>query len=116
MASSFSAERNGRRERDYRPFAGTVTGCSTKPRRGSTSSFRAACNQPLIETLMTQHVHPERDGDVAPRQVRTLAVIGAGTMGTGIAITGLDAGLQVTLLEQDAAALERGATRIREHY
>ena len=37
-------------------------------------------------------------------------------MGTGIAITGLDAELQVTLLEQDAAALQRGTTRIREHY
>lgn len=51
-----------------------------------------------------------------PRPVRTLAVIGAGTMGTGIAITALDAGLEVTLLEQDDAALRRGATRIREHY
>lgn len=50
------------------------------------------------------------------RQVRTLAVIGAGTMGTGIAIAGLDAGLEVTLLEQDAGALQRGATRINEHY
>ena len=28
----------------------------------------------------------------------------------------LDAGLEVTLLEQDATALQRGATRIREHY
>ena len=37
-------------------------------------------------------------------------------MGTGIAITGLDAGLQVTLLEQDVATLDRGVTRIREHY
>ncbi|HSV46039.1 MAG TPA: 3-hydroxyacyl-CoA dehydrogenase family protein [Ramlibacter sp.] len=50
------------------------------------------------------------------RHVSTLAVIGAGTMGTGIAISGLDAGLEVTLLEQDAVALQRGATRVREHY
>jgi 3-hydroxyacyl-CoA dehydrogenase len=50
------------------------------------------------------------------RHVSTLAIIGAGTMGTGIAITGLDAKLEVTLLEQDAVALQRGATRIREHY
>lgn len=65
---------------------------------------------------MTQHDHLEHHGDVAPRQVRTLAVIGAGTMGTGIAIAGLDAGLEVTLLEQDAAALQRGRTRIQDHY
>lgn len=65
---------------------------------------------------MTQHDHLEHHGDVAPRQVRTLAVIGAGTMGTGIAIAGLDAGLEVALLEQDAAALQRGRTRIQDHY
>lgn len=65
---------------------------------------------------MTLHVHLQQNGDVAPRQVRTVAVIGVGTMGTGIAICGLDAELEVTLLEQDAAALQRGATRIREHY
>lgn len=70
----------------------------------------------LIDTFMTQHVHLEHHGGVAPRQLRTLAVIGAGTMGTGIAICGLDAELEVTLLEQDAAALHRGATRVREHY
>lgn len=48
--------------------------------------------------------------------MRSLAVIGAGTMGTGIAITGLDAELEVTLLEQNAPALQRGASRIHEHY
>jgi 3-hydroxyacyl-CoA dehydrogenase len=54
--------------------------------------------------------------DAAPRPVHTVAVIGAGTMGTGIAIAALDARLNVTLLEQDAAALERGRDRIAEHY
>ncbi len=52
---------------------------------------------------------------VEPRSVQTLAVIGAGTMGGGIAISALDAGLEVLLLEQDAGA---GACveRIRLHY
>ncbi|RKR68367.1 3-hydroxyacyl-CoA dehydrogenase [Acidovorax sp. 94] len=59
--------------------------------------------------------HPELVG-AAPRAVQTLAVIGAGTMGTGIAIAALDAGYDVRLLEQDGAALDRGGTRIREHY
>ena len=53
---------------------------------------------------------------VIPRRVEQVAVIGAGTMGSGIAIAALDAGYHVLLLEQDAAALERGATRIHEHY
>ena len=52
----------------------------------------------------------------APRAAQTVAVIGAGTMGTGIAICALDAGLSVVLLEQDAAALARGHERVQAHY
>lgn len=47
--------------------------------------------------------HPLLEG-VAPRAVRRVAVIGAGTTGSGIAIAALDAGHDVLLLEQDAAA------------
>lgn len=50
------------------------------------------------------------------RPVQTVAIIGAGTMGAGIAICVLDAGLNVILLEQDAAALQRGQQRVTEHY
>ncbi|CAD5371435.1 Enoyl-CoA hydratase [Rubrivivax sp. A210] len=52
----------------------------------------------------------------APRTVDLVAIIGAGTMGSGIAIAALDAGLNVLLLEQDEAALERGRQRIGDHY
>ncbi|MDR7151931.1 3-hydroxyacyl-CoA dehydrogenase [Hydrogenophaga palleronii] len=55
-------------------------------------------------------------GDATPRTVEQVAVIGAGTMGSGIAIAALDAGYRVLLLEQDADALERGAQRIHTHY
>ncbi|MEO8751315.1 MAG: 3-hydroxyacyl-CoA dehydrogenase NAD-binding domain-containing protein [Casimicrobiaceae bacterium] len=51
-----------------------------------------------------------------PRVVQSIAVIGAGTMGSGIAIAALDAGFDVLLLEQDDAALARGRERIRAHY
>jgi 3-hydroxyacyl-CoA dehydrogenase len=51
-----------------------------------------------------------------PRAFDHVAVIGAGTMGTGIAIAALEAGLQVSLLEQSADALERGSARIAEHF
>lgn len=51
-----------------------------------------------------------------PRTLKTVAVIGAGTMGAGIAICALDAGLDVVLLEQDDAALQRGRQRVQEHY
>jgi 3-hydroxyacyl-CoA dehydrogenase len=59
--------------------------------------------------------HPRLAG-VAPRPIQHIAVIGAGTMGSGIAIAALDAGFEVVLLEQDAAALERGSARIHDHY
>ena len=49
---------------------------------------------------------------VAPRPIRSIGVIGAGTMGSGIAIAGLDAGLYVTLVEIGSEALERGRARI----
>lgn len=56
------------------------------------------------------------DAKAAPRPVRNLAIIGAGTMGTGIAIAALDVGLAVLLLEQDEAALARGRQRVADHY
>jgi len=51
-----------------------------------------------------------------PRPVDSVAIIGAGTMGAGIAICALDAGLRVILMEQDDAALQRGQQRVTEHY
>jgi 3-hydroxyacyl-CoA dehydrogenase len=56
------------------------------------------------------------DVQAEPRPVQTLAVIGAGTMGAGIAICALDAGLEVLLLEQNDEALARGQQRVSEHY
>lgn len=58
---------------------------------------------------------PELQG-VAASDVARVAVIGAGLMGSGIALAALDAGFQVTLLEQESAALTRGKSRIEEHY
>jgi 3-hydroxyacyl-CoA dehydrogenase len=54
--------------------------------------------------------------DTKPRQVGRVAVIGAGTMGTGIAINFLNAGIPVRLLEVGKEALDRGVARIRELY
>ena len=54
--------------------------------------------------------------DVVRRSVERVGVIGAGTMGTGIAIAALDAGFGVVLIERDAKALERGRSRIGDLY
>lgn len=53
---------------------------------------------------------------VAGRPVERVGVIGAGTMGTGIAINLADGGLPVTLLEINADALERGLGRVAKTY
>lgn len=59
--------------------------------------------------------HPRLAG-VAPRSIDFIAILGAGTMGAGIAIAALDAKYRVLLLERDEPALERGCQQIRDHY
>jgi 3-hydroxyacyl-CoA dehydrogenase len=55
--------------------------------------------------------------DTTPtRTIGTIGVIGAGTMGTGIAMNGLSAGIPVVLLEMDQDALDKGAATIRRNY
>ena len=55
---------------------------------------------------------PELAG-VMPRDIRSAAVIGGGTMGAGIAAALRDAGLPVVLVERDKAAVERGLANVR---
>jgi 3-hydroxyacyl-CoA dehydrogenase len=59
------------------------------------------------------------DGITSSTPVRPLdqaAVIGAGTMGAGIAVSLLDAGIPLWLVEADQAALDRGLARITGIY
>jgi len=45
-----------------------------------------------------------------------VAILGAGTMGAGIAMACANAGMSVTLMDVDAAAVDRGLTTIRKNY
>lgn len=54
--------------------------------------------------------------DTPLRPVERVAVIGAGTMGGGIAMNFANIGLPVVLLEQKAEALDRGLAQIRKNY
>ena len=58
---------------------------------------------------------PELAG-VAPRELKEIGVIGAGTMGAGIAVAFLDAGYRVRLLETGQDALDAGVARIAGLY
>ena len=55
-------------------------------------------------------------GENKPRAIGRIGVIGGGTMGAGIAVSVLDAGLPVTMIERDAAALARGRAHIEKIY
>lgn len=59
---------------------------------------------------------PELSGDEALPVIGSVGVIGAGTMGTGIAMAMANAGLPVTLVEAGAEALSRGLGIIRGNY
>jgi 3-hydroxyacyl-CoA dehydrogenase len=54
--------------------------------------------------------------DVKPRKVAAVAVLGAGTMGGGIAMSFASAGIPVTLIEQSEENLTRGLSIIRKNY
>ena len=59
---------------------------------------------------------PGLPADTAVREVRTAAVIGAGTMGGGIAMCFANAGIPVTLLDAKQEALDRGMSTIGKNY
>jgi len=59
---------------------------------------------------------PNLDKNVTKRDIKSVAIIGAGTMGGGIAMNFLNVGVPVTLLEMQQEALDRGVGVIRKNY
>jgi 3-hydroxyacyl-CoA dehydrogenase len=59
---------------------------------------------------------PNLDKSVTKRDIKSVAIIGAGTMGGGIAMNFLNVGIPVTLLEMTQEALDRGIGVIRKNY
>jgi 3-hydroxyacyl-CoA dehydrogenase len=54
--------------------------------------------------------------DTKQREIKSVGVIGAGTMGGGISMNFLNAGIPVTILEMKQEALDRGVATIRKNY
>ena len=59
---------------------------------------------------------PDVPEDTPKRDIKAIAVIGAGTMGGGIAMNFLNAGIPVKMLEMKQDALDRGVATIRKNY
>ncbi len=59
---------------------------------------------------------PDVPADTPLRPIRRVGVIGAGTMGGGITMNFVNAGIPVVLLEAQPEALERGLATIRRNY
>jgi 3-hydroxyacyl-CoA dehydrogenase len=59
---------------------------------------------------------PDVPEDTTKREIKSVAVIGAGTMGGGITMNFLNAGIPVTMLEMKQEALDRGVGVMRKNY
>ena len=82
---------------ERRLFKGLVEGVQSRAQRYMFFAERAAAK---IDGL------PE---GTATRPVKRVGIVGAGTMGGGIAMNFLNRGIAVTIVETQAAALERGS-------
>lgn len=56
------------------------------------------------------------DATVKPREIGKVGIIGAGTMGGGIAMSVINAGLPVVMLEAKQEALDAGLAKVRSNY
>lgn len=89
---------------ERRLFLSLMASTASRALRHLFFAERAAANAPGV------------DKTTSARAIETIGVIGAGTMGSGIAMVFANAGYPVTLIERDPAALERGLKRIRDVY
>ncbi len=80
------------------------------------SSLHSRAQRYLFFAERTISKIPDIPKDIPLRDIKQVGIIGAGTMGTGIAINFLNAGIPVIQLEMNEEALDRGVARIRKTY
>lgn len=81
----------------------------------STSAVSQSLRHAFFAEREAKHI-PNLSPNVRAKNIEKVAVIGAGTMGSGIAICFLQAGYFVTLIENQQAGLERGLALIAKHF
>jgi 3-hydroxyacyl-CoA dehydrogenase len=85
-------------------FIGLMNSPESKALRHAFFAVRAAAKIPDVPTTTSL------------RPIKSVAVIGAGTMGGGIAMNFVNAGIPVTVLETTQAALDKGLSTVRKNY
>jgi 3-hydroxyacyl-CoA dehydrogenase len=104
-----------------------IEAACTRPREEALQLERAAfveCRDSPQRQALTHVFFAEREArripgvgaDVAPLPIRSAAVVGAGTMGGGIAMSFANAGIPVRLLELTPEALAHGLGVVRGNY
>ena len=101
-ASTLPFDEGMKREREL--FVGLMSGVQSAAQRYVFFAERQAAKIPNL---------PE---DSATRPIKKVGVIGAGTMGGGISMNFLSAGIPVTIIEMKQDALDRGTGTIRKNY
>ena len=101
-AGEMSFEDGVKKEREL--FAGLIRGVQSAAMRHYFFAERAANK---IDDI---------DPNIDLIQINKVGVIGAGTMGGGISMNFLSAGIPVTILEMEQEALDRGADTMRRNY
>jgi 3-hydroxyacyl-CoA dehydrogenase len=94
------------------------TGCATEQRL-FTECLHSEQSKALIHIFFAEREVakiPDVPKDTATIPIRSAVVIGAGTMGGGIAMVLANAGIPVTLKEREQAALDRGLATIGKNY
>lgn len=89
--------------------AGTLSKASPDPEH-------AAALQHLLLAENAAVVIPGLDDEAQLRSIQTVGVIGAGTMGGGIAMNFANAGIAVVIVETSQEALNRGLSLVRKNY
>jgi 3-hydroxyacyl-CoA dehydrogenase len=97
------------------PFEeGLIRERETVARLCTTAQFAGLRHAFLAERRASQV--PGLHADTKTRPIEQAAVIGAGTMGAGIAMSLANAGIPITMIEREQGALDRGLHTVRQHY
>jgi 3-hydroxyacyl-CoA dehydrogenase len=93
-------------------------GC-LRERELSAQSLASPQAQAMIHVFFAEKAVSKIPGlpkDTQPYPVKTVAIIGAGTMGGGIAMACANSGINVILKDTDQAAVDRGIGIVRKNY